>query len=96
MVGAILQGVLGAERLPGDGYGCSWFQLGALTFSLMPNASKPSPAQFSTHAMPVLWPEVVDLGTARQHLARHKVPIVERHEGQSLMAVDPDGMLIEV
>jgi catechol 2,3-dioxygenase-like lactoylglutathione lyase family enzyme len=90
------EGVLGAKRLPGDGYGCSWFQLGALTFNLMPNAAEPSPAEFPAHAMPILWLEVDDLDAAHRHLKRREAPILELHEGQFLMAADPDGLLIEV
>jgi catechol 2,3-dioxygenase-like lactoylglutathione lyase family enzyme len=90
------EGVLGAKRLPGDGYGCSWFQLGALTLTLMPNATEPSASLFPTHAMPMLWLEVEDLDAAHRHLVSRKVSIVELHEGQFLMATDPDGLLIEV
>jgi len=35
------EGVLGARRLQRDGYGCSWFQLGALTLNLIPYAMEP-------------------------------------------------------
>jgi hypothetical protein len=90
------EGVLGAERLPGDGYGCSWFRLGALTLNLMPNAAEPSPSAFPAHAMPIPWLEVDDLEAARRHLVGHKVPIIELHDGQVLTAADPDGLLIEV
>jgi len=90
------KGVLGAEQLPGDGYGCPWLRLGELTLSLMPNADEPSPAVFPVHAMPVLWLEVDDLGAAQNHLARNGIPIVEVHEGQFMLIADPDGLLIEV
>ncbi|MBX9627407.1 MAG: VOC family protein [Gemmataceae bacterium] len=94
--GRFYEGVLGAGRLPGDGYGCSWFRLGALTLTLMPNAAEPSPAEFPNHAMPVLWLEVADLAAAHRHLVRRKVPVVEYHPGEFLLAADPDGLLIEV
>jgi len=90
------EGVLGAKRLPGDGYGCSWFRLGDLTLNLMPNAAEPNPSEFPAHTMPILWLEVDDLASAHLHLKRRKVPIVELHEGQFFMAADPDGLLIEV
>jgi catechol 2,3-dioxygenase-like lactoylglutathione lyase family enzyme len=88
--------VLGAKRLPGDGYGCSWFTLGALTLTLMPNATEPSPAEFPTNAMPMLWLEVEDLAAAHKHLVRNKVVVAEYHEGEFLQCADPDGLLIEV
>lgn len=87
--------ILGARRQPRDGSGCAWFRLGELTLSLMPNATEPSPSKFPTHAMPIIWMEVVDLAEARRHLNRHKVPILE-DEVQYLMVADPDGLLIEI
>jgi hypothetical protein len=62
----------------------------------MPNAAEPSPSEFQTHAMPILSLQVNDLDAAHRHLTRRKVPILEYHEEQSLIAADPDGLLIEV
>jgi catechol 2,3-dioxygenase-like lactoylglutathione lyase family enzyme len=90
------EGVLGAKRLPGDGYGCPWFRLGELTISLMPNASEPSRAELPAHAVTILTLEVDDLAAAHRHLLRRGVPVVEFHEGAFLMATDPDGLPIEV
>lgn len=69
---------------------------GVSSLTLMPNAAEPSPAEFPTHAMPVLWLEVADLAAAHRHLVRRKVSVVEYHPGEFLMAADPDGLLIEV
>jgi catechol 2,3-dioxygenase-like lactoylglutathione lyase family enzyme len=88
--------VLGAERIPGDGYGCRWFTLGGLTLSLMFNAEQPSPAVFPTHAMPMLWLSVDDLAAAHRHLVQNEVPIIEYQEGLFILVTDPDGMVIEV
>lgn len=90
------EGVLAAERIPGDGYGCSWFRLGPLTLTLMPNATEPSRAVYPTHAMPILWLETPDLEAAHRHLVRHRVPVIEHDPGLFLTITDPDGLLIEV
>lgn len=89
-------GVLGAERMPGDGYGCSWFRLGALTLSLMPDASERSPAEFPTHAMPILWLEVADLAAAAEWFARNEVEVVDPGDEQFMQVADSDGLVIEV
>jgi catechol 2,3-dioxygenase-like lactoylglutathione lyase family enzyme len=89
--------VLGAEPLPGDeGYGCPWLRLGALTFSLLPNASGPCPVKFPTDAGAMLWLEVDDLGAAHRHLVQNGVPVVDQHEGVCMYVTDPDGLLIEI
>lgn len=90
------ESVLGAKRIPGDGYGCSWFRLGSLTLSLMPNADAPSPAEFPTHAMPILWMEVDDLAAAAELFASSDVPIVDPGDGQFMQVSDPDGIIIEI
>ncbi len=90
------EGVLGAERIPGDGYGCPRFRLGTLTLSLMFNATERSPAEFPTHAMPILWLEVADLAAAADWFARHEVEVVDPGDGQFMMVADPDGLVIEV
>ncbi len=89
-------GVLGAERLPGDGFGCSWFRLGALTLSLMSNAAERSPAEFPTHAMQILWLEVADLAAAAEWFAQHGVEVLDPGDGQFMQVADPDGLVIEV
>src|SRR5204862_5614968 len=90
--------VLGATTLPtGDsGYGCLWLRLGSVAITLMPNASERSPAQFPTHAMPILWLEVDDLNAAARRFARYKVEVVQPPDGLFMMVADPDGLLIEV
>ena len=63
------QELLGAEPLPdSEGYGCPWFQLGTITFSLLPNASEPCPVRFPVHAGTMLWLETDDLEAAHRHL----------------------------
>jgi catechol 2,3-dioxygenase-like lactoylglutathione lyase family enzyme len=88
--------LLGAELLPGDGYGCPWYRLGALTFSLLPNASEPCPMKFPTDAGMMLWLEVDDLEAAHHHLVQSGVPIVNLHKGVCMYVSDPDGLLIEI
>lgn len=61
--------VLGAVLEPRDGYGCRWYKLGPLSFSLMPNATDPSPAQMPAHPMAMLWLETVDLAAAGRRFA---------------------------
>jgi Glyoxalase/Bleomycin resistance protein/Dioxygenase superfamily len=63
---------LGFGSLPTDdpGYGCPWLRLGSLAITLMPNAAERSPAEFPTHAMPIPWLEVDDLGAAARRFAR--------------------------
>ena len=91
------QELLGAEPPPdAEGCGCPWFRLGALTFSLLPNASEPCPVRFPAHAGTMLWLEVDDLRAARDHLAAHGVPVENYHEGECMYITDPDGLLIEV
>ena len=90
--------VLGAEPLPtaDPGYGCPWLRLGSLVITLMLNAAERSPAEFPTHAMPILWLEVDDLGAAAERFARYKVEVVEPGDGQFMQIADPDGLVIEV
>jgi hypothetical protein len=90
--------VLGATTYPtpDPGYGCPWLQLGTLTITLMPNADERSPAQFPTHAMPMLWLEVDDLEVAGQHFAKHGVEVIALYEEQFMQIADPDGLIIEV
>lgn len=88
--------VLGAKPIAGEEGTCAWFELGALTITILPNAEEASPAEFPTHAMPILWLETTDLKAARAHLRRHKIPIDEFHDGEFLMARDPDGLPIEI
>jgi catechol 2,3-dioxygenase-like lactoylglutathione lyase family enzyme len=90
--------VLGAAVLPTDdpGYGCPWLRLGSLAITLMPNAAQRSPAQFPTHAMPILWLEVDDLEEAARWFARNEVEVVTPSAGQFMQIADPDGLVIEV
>jgi len=89
--------VLGAVLLPGDGYGCRWYQLGALTISVMPNAEYTSPATFPNHAMPVLWLEVDDIGLAHAHFESTGTPIIQSpDDDMSMLITDPDGLVIEI
>jgi hypothetical protein len=46
--------VLGAERIPTDSGIGWWYRLGTLEVNLLPNAAEPSPAEFPSHAMPIL------------------------------------------
>jgi hypothetical protein len=57
--------------MPGDGYGCSGFRLGALTLTLMPNAAEPSPAAFLTLAKSNLHACAFCLGQRFLKNARH-------------------------
>ena len=94
---AFYRNVLGAVPLPGDGYGCQWYRLGELVFSIMPNAEAGTPASFPRDAMAMLWLEVDDLAAAHRHLKKAKVRIVDAPDGGPyLMIADPDGLMIEV
>jgi len=88
--------VLGAAVLPTDNGVGWWFRLGSLDLNLLPNAAEPSPAEFSTHAMPILWPEVPELAAASAWFARHGVQVVDQGDGQFMQVTDPDGLVIEV
>ncbi len=90
--------VLGATVVPTDdpGYGCPWLRLGSLAITLMPNASQRSPAEFPTHAMPILWLEVDDLAAAARQFVRDGVEVVTPSDGQFMQIADPDGLVIEV
>jgi hypothetical protein len=70
--------------------------LGSLLITLFFNAEKRSPAEFPTHAMPILWLEVADLAAASAHFARYDVPVVDPGDGQFMMVADPDGLVTEV
>lgn len=89
--------VLGAEVMAtDDGTGCPWYRLGSLAITLLPNAAERSPAEFPTHAMPILWLEVDDLAAAAERFARYKVEVVDPGDGQFVQVADPDGLVIEV
>lgn len=88
--------LLGAQPLAGNGYGCRWYRLGALTFSLCPNAAARSAGTFPVHAGFMLWLEVEDLEAARRHLVENDVTLVNMDEGQSMIVADPDGLLLEI
>lgn len=89
--------ILGAEVMPTDGgIGCPWYRLGSLAVTLMRNAAERSPAEFPTHAMPILWLEVDDLAAASEWFARHEVPVIDPGDGQFMQVADPDGLVIEV
>jgi catechol 2,3-dioxygenase-like lactoylglutathione lyase family enzyme len=85
--------VLGADRISTDiGW---WFRLGSVEINLLPNAAEPNPAEFPTHAMPILWLEVDDLAGAAKRFARHDVRVVSPSDGMFMMVADPDGLVIE-
>jgi catechol 2,3-dioxygenase-like lactoylglutathione lyase family enzyme len=88
--------VLGARALPTDHGALPWFELGAITVTLCPNADQPSPAVFGTHATTMLWLEVDDLGAAHAHLRAHGVAIDDFHAGEYMHVRDPDGIVIEI
>ncbi len=88
--------VLGAKRKPTDVGAVPWFRLGTLDINLMPNAEQPSPAEFPTHAMQLLWLEVDNLARAAQWFADNGVKIEDEGDGQFMTIADPDGLLIEV
>ena len=88
--------ILGAERIPTDNGIGWWYRLGALEVNLLPNASEPSPAEFPTHAMPILWLEVDDLNAAAERFARYGVRVISPSDGQFMQVADPDGLVIEV
>lgn len=89
--------VLGVVPIPGDGYGCPWYQLGSLIISLMPNAEQPSPSTFPEHAMPVLWLEVDDINLAHEHLMNAGIEIIQAPDDDMFMLiVDPDDLVIEI
>jgi catechol-2,3-dioxygenase len=88
--------VLGAERLPTDNGVGWWYRLGSLEINLLPNAAKPSPAEFPTHAMPILWLEGDDLAAVAEHFAQHDVPVICPSDGTFMQVADPDGLIVEV
>jgi catechol 2,3-dioxygenase-like lactoylglutathione lyase family enzyme len=90
--------VLGATTFPthDPGYGCPWLKLGTLAITLMPNATERSPAEFPTHAMPILWLEVDDLEAAARMFAEHQVEVITPSDDQFMQIADPDGLVIEV
>jgi catechol 2,3-dioxygenase-like lactoylglutathione lyase family enzyme len=88
--------VLGAGVLPTDNGIGRWFRLGSLDINLLPNAAERSPAEFPTHAMPILWLEVPSLDAAGDWFARNEVKIVDPGDGQFMQVADPDGLVIEV
>jgi len=88
--------VLGAIPDPRDGYGCQWYRLGSWFITLLANAHERSPASFPTHAMPILWLEVDDLGAAGRRFAEHNVEVLMPSDGQCMIVADPDGLVIEV
>lgn len=91
------QTVLGATPLPTDVGGLPpWYQLGSLTFTLLPNAAEPSPAEFGTHAQPMLWLETADLAAALRRFAKHGVTVLDEGDSQFVVIADPDGLPIEV
>ena len=70
--------------------------MGSLDINLLPNAAERSPAEFPTHAMPILWLEVPSLDAAADWFARNEVEIVDPGDGQFMQVADPDGLVIEV
>jgi hypothetical protein len=89
------EGVLGAVRLPGDGYGCVWLRLGSWDLSLMPNSSEAA-STVPPHAGILLMLEVDDLQKAHQKFINVDVEIREPPNGPYMLIADPDGLQIEV
>lgn len=94
--GEFYEKVLGATSLATDNGLGRWYRLGKWEFTLLPNASKRSPASFPDDAMFMLWLEVDDLGRAIEHFTAAQVTIVDPGDGQFITIADPDGLLIEV
>jgi catechol 2,3-dioxygenase-like lactoylglutathione lyase family enzyme len=90
------QGVLGATPLPGDGFGCLWFQLGSWQLSLMPNATEGSAGLLPAHAATILAVEVDDLEAAHRFCIDAGATIIEPPNGPYMIVADPDGLEIEV
>ena len=90
------EGVLGAVRMPGDGYGCPWFQLGPWELSLMPNATESSSGLFPAHAATMLMVEVDNLEAAHLFCVEAGASIIEPPNGLYMIIADPDGLQIEV
>jgi len=88
--------VLGAVLEPRDGYGCRWYDLGAMSINLMPNSTEPTPARFPEHPMLILWLETDDLTIAERRFFECGVTILQPSDGQFMMIEDPDGIIIEV
>lgn len=88
--------VLGASVIPTDNGIGWWFRLGSLEINLLVNALERSPAEFSTHAMPIPWLEVSDLSAAAAWFERNKVDVIDPGDGQYVQVADPDGLVIEV
>ena len=88
---------LGAAPLPTDGPGCRWYQLGALTLSLVPNAASRNPAEYGEHATSTLWLEVDDIQAAYRHLVDADCTILQSPDDDMLMLIaDPDGLVLEI
>lgn len=94
---AFYEGILGAQRLPGDN-GIGWhYQFGSLRLALLPNATQPNPAKFPDHAMPLLWLETNDLETAHEYFVKQGILILDAPSGGPYIQIaDPDGLIIEV
>jgi catechol 2,3-dioxygenase-like lactoylglutathione lyase family enzyme len=88
--------VLGAKLLPGEAYGCRWYEIGSLALSLMPNATAPNPARMPEHPMAMLWIETDDLAMAARRFDQFGVNVVQPSDGMFMMIADPDGIIIEV
>lgn len=93
---AFYRDMLGATIVPTDNGIGRRFRFGELEIVLMPNAVKASPAEFPTHAMPILRLEVDDVAATTEWFAEQDVPIVDPGDDQFVMIADPDGLVIEV
>lgn len=87
--------VLGATILPRD-ISCHWYQLGNLTFTLVPNAAKENSADFAQEALNMIYLEVDDIDVAEKHFSKNKVGVVQPSDGQMMVIIDPDGLPIEI
>ncbi|WP_166823836.1 VOC family protein [Thalassoroseus pseudoceratinae] len=76
---------------------CRWYQLGDITISIMPNASRPMPAGFYPEQSTfLLWLETDDLQALHERCVNAGVPIEFYDEETVLEISDPDGLPIEI
>ncbi len=89
----------GAELLSTDTpITCPWLRIGDLTITLLENTERPSPLEFSEHAMATLLLQVDDLNGAFLRATKQGARVIEPpHDGGfSFIVADPDGIIIEI